>query len=162
GVRGFHLTGVPTCALPIFPPSSMSRRQRYSRLGATPLRRATTEMLARSSSVSSTIRSFSAAVQRRRRPPSVMISISDISTCSGICPSLQGYAQVSGRNGGQFTKASGFRGLPRQIVRFRGLKKAAAPVQQKRVRRSAPRRVGDNPQDRRETAPLTRPPVVGP
>jgi hypothetical protein len=31
-----------------------------------------------------------------------MISISDISTCSGICPSLHGYAQVHGRNRGQF------------------------------------------------------------
>jgi len=40
--------------------------------------------------------------ERRRRPPSVMISISDISTCLGICLSLHGYAQVSGRNGGQF------------------------------------------------------------
>ncbi|MFQ8434119.1 ABC-three component system middle component 6 [Amaricoccus sp. W119] len=33
-----------------------------------------------------------------------MISISDISTCSGICLSLHGCAQVSGRNGGQFTQ----------------------------------------------------------
>ena len=39
-------------------PSRMSRRQQYNRLGATPLRRATTEMLARSSNVSSPIRSF--------------------------------------------------------------------------------------------------------
>jgi hypothetical protein len=45
------------------PPSSISRRQRYKRLGATPLRRATIEMLSRPSSVSSTILSFSAALQ---------------------------------------------------------------------------------------------------
>jgi hypothetical protein len=43
------------------PPSSISRRQRYSRLGATPLRRATTEMLSRPSSVFSAILSFLAA-----------------------------------------------------------------------------------------------------
>jgi len=85
------------------PPSSIRRRQRYNRFGATPFRRATTEMLVPSSRVSSTIRSFSLADQRRRRPPSAMISISDISTCSGICLSLHGYAQVSARNGGQFT-----------------------------------------------------------
>ena len=41
---------------------------------------------------------------QRRRPPSVMISISDISTCSGICPSLHGYARMSGRNRGQFRR----------------------------------------------------------
>jgi len=45
------------------PPSSISRRQRYSRFGATPLRRATTDMLSRPSSVSSTILSFSGVLQ---------------------------------------------------------------------------------------------------
>ncbi len=52
-------------------------------------------MLARSSNVSSTVRSYSAAVQRPRRPQAVMISISDIGTCSGICLRLHGYAKVS-------------------------------------------------------------------
>lgn len=60
------------CSQLIAGPSSIRRRQRYSRFGATPLRRATTEMLDLSSSVSSTIRSFSEDDQRRLRPPSVV------------------------------------------------------------------------------------------
>lgn len=55
--------------------------------------------------VSSPIRSFSVTVQRRRRPPSMMISISDIRTYSGICLSYHGYAQVPGRNSDQFRRA---------------------------------------------------------
>lgn len=43
-----------------------------------------------------------AASQRRRRPPSRIISSSDIGMCLGICPSLHDYARVSGRNGGRF------------------------------------------------------------
>src|SRR6056297_3716770 len=89
--------------MPIHTPSNINLRQRYSRLGATPLRRATAEMLSEPSSVSSTIRSFSAELQRRRRPPSVMISTSDMSTCLGICLSLLVQAQVSGLKRGQFT-----------------------------------------------------------
>ncbi len=54
---------------------------------------------------SSTIRCFSAADQRRRRPPSVMISISDMSMCLRLSLSLLGQAKVSGRNGGQFRAA---------------------------------------------------------
>ena len=42
--------------------------------------------------VSSTIRSFSDDDQRRLRPPSVMISYSDISTCLGLSLSLHCYA----------------------------------------------------------------------
>ena len=36
--------------------------------------------------------------------PSVLISISEISTCSGICLSLNDYAELPGRNGGQFSQ----------------------------------------------------------
>jgi len=60
-------------------------------------------MLSLPSSVSSTIRSFAAELQRRRRPPSVMISTSDMSTRLGICLSLQVQAQVSGRKWGQLS-----------------------------------------------------------
>ena len=49
------------------------------------------------------MRSFSAADQQQRRPPAVMISTSDMSTCLGLSPSLHGHAKVSGPNGGQFT-----------------------------------------------------------
>lgn len=41
-------------------------------------------------------------IQRRRRPPSVMISTLAISMSSGISLSLHVQAWVSGRNGGQF------------------------------------------------------------
>ena len=55
------------------------------------------------------MRSFSLAHQRRRRPPSVMISKSDISMCLGISLSLRGYARMSDRKGGQFIGASNAR-----------------------------------------------------
>ena len=57
------------------PPSVISRRQRYTRLGATPLRRATAEMLSPGCSVSSTMRSFSSVDQPRRRAVPVITSI---------------------------------------------------------------------------------------
>ena len=44
------------------------------------------------------------ADQRRRRPPSVMISIPDISTCLRLSLSLLGQAKGSARNEGQFTE----------------------------------------------------------
>ena len=56
------------------PPSAVSRRQRYSRLAATPRRRATAEMLSPLWWLSSTMRSFCSAVHRRRRGVPVMIS----------------------------------------------------------------------------------------
>lgn len=68
------------------------------------------------SSVYSTTRSLPASVQRRRRPSSVMISFFDVSTCSRICPSLHGYAQLSGRSGDQFTSLLRFIRLTRPVV----------------------------------------------
>ena len=54
---------------------------------------------------------FSAADQRRRRPPSVMIYTSDVNTCLGLCLSLHDYAQVSGRNGASSGRTLSYRQL---------------------------------------------------
>ena len=84
------------------PPSSISLRQRYDTIGATPLRRAMVEMLSPSKRVASTIRSCSDAASCRRQPPSVTISISGISPSPRQFLSLLREANVSGRKGNQF------------------------------------------------------------
>lgn len=86
----------------ILPPLSISLHQRYSRLGATPLRWATAEMLSPPFLVSWTIPSFSAAGQRQPRPPSAITLMSVIRTSLGLCSSLLGQAKGAGRNAGRF------------------------------------------------------------
>ena len=62
----------PTAAAP---PSVINRRQRYSRLGATPRRRATDDTVSPGWKLSSMIYSFCSVVQCRRRTASVISSI---------------------------------------------------------------------------------------
>ena len=62
----------PTAAAP---PSVINRRQRYSRLGATPRRRATDDTVSPGSKLSSMICSFCSVVQCRRRTAPVISSI---------------------------------------------------------------------------------------
>jgi hypothetical protein len=86
-----HLTGETFLQHkpPIDPTSLIRWRKRIGEEGVEWLLTKTIEA-GRKSGVCSTIRSVWAAVQRRRRPPSAMISVSDIGTCSGICPGLHG------------------------------------------------------------------------
>src|SRR3954451_1746872 len=62
----------PTAAAP---PSVINRRQRYSRLGATPRRRATDDTVSPGWKLSSMICSFCSVVQCRRRTAPVISSI---------------------------------------------------------------------------------------
>ena len=78
-----NATGTNTCDVALTA-AAASFRQRYSKLWATPLLRATAEMFTPGTDASSTVRCFSAAVQIRRAATTVK-SREDISPDLGTC-----------------------------------------------------------------------------
>ncbi len=84
------------------PPCATRRRHVNSWFGATPCRRATKLTVMPGSKVSSTIRTFSDAVQRRRRWTDVMISTRSVVLVIDtiVCLTLYKWETVSGPFGG--------------------------------------------------------------
>ena len=104
------LQGTTSSPLPaaVKPPCATNRRHVNSWFGATPCRRATKLTVIPGSKVSSTIRTFSDAVQRRRRWTDVMISTRSVGLIidTVVCLTLAKWETVSGQFGGYLTPRS--------------------------------------------------------